>query len=174
MRYSKITISGKICTGKSTLFQSLEKKLQWKTFHSGKFFRNYVNKHKLNLEMAQEQNVNLTKKIDYMMRDILKNKGNWLFDSWMAGIMADNFPAVLRILLVCDDRVRFKRFAEREKVSIKVAKKDILNREANLFKKLEQIHKRNDFVDQKNYNLIINTTRLSPNQILHKVLNKLM
>ncbi len=173
MRYSKRTISGKICTGKSTLFQSLEKKLSWKTFRTGTFFRDYAKKHKLNLEKAQEQTDRLTKKVDYKVRDMLRKKGNLLVDSWMAGIMADNSPGVLKILLVCDDKIRFKRFAMREKVTVKLAKKDILDRETNLFKKLQEIHKRNDFVDPKNYNLIINTTKLFPNQILQKVLNKL-
>ena len=52
MKYSKITISGKICTGKTTLLKRLQKKLNWTTFMTGQLFRDYVKNHKLNLEGA--------------------------------------------------------------------------------------------------------------------------
>ncbi len=172
MKYTKITISGKICTGKSTLFKKLVKKLRWKTFHTGQFFRDYVKKHGLVLEKADEQNEKLTKQIDYMVRDMLKKKsGNCIFDSWMAGIMADNFPHVLRILLTCDDEVRTKRFAKRENISVKEAKQLINEREENLFSKLSSIYHRNDFVDPKNYNCVIDTSSLTSQELLKKIIN---
>jgi len=45
--YSKIVISGKICTGKSTLVHHLSEKLGWKTFSSGQYFRKYAQEHNL-------------------------------------------------------------------------------------------------------------------------------
>ena len=109
--YTKITISGKICTGKSTLFNNLSQHLKWPTFHTGQFFREYAKKHHLLLEKAQEQSVKLTKKIDYKVRAMLKiKKGNLIVDSWMAGIMADSFPHVLRVLLVSEDTIRIKTY----------------------------------------------------------------
>lgn len=175
MKYTKITISGRICTGKSTLFKNLEDKLHWKTFHTGQFFRDYVKKHGLVLERAEEQNDELTKKIDYGVRDMLEKKeGNCIFDGWMAGIMADNYPHVLRILLTCDDEVRADRFAKREKIFLEEAKKAIKEREENLFNKLSSIYHRNDFVDPKNYNCVIDTTSLHPSDVLLKVYQQLM
>lgn len=172
MIYTKITISGKICTGKSTLFKALARSLHWKTFHTGQFFREYVKKHGLVLETAQEQNNVLTKKIDYKVRDMLKKRdGNYIFDSWMAGLMADHFPHVLRILLICNDDIRAQRFAKREKTSFIDAKKAINEREENLFNKLSSIHHRNDFVDPKNYNCVIDTTTMSSQEVLIKVTN---
>jgi len=56
MKYSKITISGKICTGKTTLFWDLQKKLNWPVFSTGQFFRDYARQHNLSLEKAEEQN----------------------------------------------------------------------------------------------------------------------
>lgn len=174
MKYTKITISGKICTGKSTLFTNLARKLKWKTFHTGDFFRDYVKKHGLILEKAEEQNEELTKKIDYQARDILKNKENhYIFDGWMTGLMADHYPHVLRILLTCDDHIRATRFAKREKISIDEAKKAIKEREENLFNKLIAIYHRNDFVNPKNYNCVIDTTFLTSNEVFQKVFNTL-
>ncbi len=173
MVYTKITISGKICTGKSTLFQLLEQRLKWPTVHTGQIFRDYVIKHHLNLEKAQEQNEALTKKVDYKVRDMVKKpKGNLLADSWMAGIMADDYPHVLRILLVCDDDERYRRFAEREKVPFEEAKKSVEQRQKSWLDRIEKIYRRRDIFDPKNYNLIIDTTHLSADKILQKVLEK--
>lgn len=171
MKYTKITISGKICTGKSTLLKKLQKHLSWKVFHAGQYFRDYVKKHDLVLNQAEEQNEKLTKKVDYSMRDLLKVKrGNLIFDSWMAGIMADHFPHVLRVLLVCDDNKRAKRFAAREKVTITEAKKSITQRHTSWISKVEKIYQRNDFFDPINYNCIIDTTKLSSKEVFNKVM----
>lgn len=174
MKYTKITISGKICTGKSTLLKNLQEELKWKTFHAGQFFRDYVKKHKLELNQAEEQNEKLTKKVDYSMRDMLMKKGGHLiFDSWMAGIMADHFPHVLRVLLVCDDRKRAKRFAERENIKAYEALKSIKERHNSWINKVKKIYDRDDFFDPKNYNCVINTTKLTSSQVFKKVLQAL-
>ena len=101
MKYSKITISGKICTGKTTLLKSLQKELNWPIFMTGQLFRDYVKKNVLNLEQVEEQNDELTKKIDYQVRDMINVPGNLIVDGWMSGIMAQDLPDVLKILLIC-------------------------------------------------------------------------
>lgn len=173
MRYAKIAISGKICSGKSTLFNDLAKKLKWPVFQTGKYFREYVAKKQLMLEDADEQNDKLTKKIDYMMRDKLHEKGNLIVDGWMSGIMADKISDVLRVLLVCDDEVRAARFSKREKIPLNEASERVEKRLANWLAKLKKIYKRDDFFDEKNYNLVIDTSHISSKQILKIVLDTL-
>ncbi len=174
MPYNKITISGRICTGKSTLFEGLEARLTWPTIHSGQIFRDYVKKNKLQLEKAEEQNELLTKKVDYQVRDMLKDpKGNLLVDAWMAGIMADNFPYVLKILLVCQDKIRYQRFAKREHIILNEAKAKVEERQKSWVDKMQKIYKRVDIFDPKNYNLVIDTSYITPQAILKKVLNVL-
>ncbi len=171
MRYSKITISGKICTGKTTLFKKLVDKLDWPGFKTGRLFRDYVIKNKLDLEQVEEQSEFLTKKIDYQVRDMIYANGNLIVDGWMSGIMANNLKDVLRILLICKDNIRYKRFADREKIKdFEAAKKRVEDRQLNWFNKLKKIYKRNDFVDPKNYNLIIDTSSISSQAVLKKVL----
>jgi len=103
MNYSKITISGKICTGKTTLLKRIEKKLKWPTFITGQLFRDYVKKHNLNLEEAEEQNAKLTKAVDNKVKTMLHRQGNLIVDGWMSGLSANRLPDVLKILLVCKD-----------------------------------------------------------------------
>src|SRR3989344_3588117 len=90
--YSKIVISGKICTGKSTLVHHLREKLGWKTFSSGQYFRKYAQEHNLVLENAEEQNETITKQVDYLIREQLITEPHLIVDAWMGGIMAENIP----------------------------------------------------------------------------------
>lgn len=174
MRYSKITISGKICTGKTTLFKKLVDRLGWPGFKTGKLFRDYVIKNKLDLEQVEEQSEFLTKKIDYQVRDMIYASGNLIVDGWMSGIMADNLKDVLKILLICKANIRYKRFAAREEIKdFEEAKKRVEDRQLNWFNKLKKIYKRNDFVDKKNYSLIIDTSSISSQAVLKKVLQKI-
>jgi predicted cytidylate kinase len=173
MKYSKITISGKICTGKTTLFKKLKDKLNWPTFMTGQLFRDYVKKNKLNLEEVGEQNETLTKKIDYQVRDMIHAPGNLIVDGWMSGIMANNLKDVLKVLLICKDNTRYKRFSARENVHFDEAKKRVEERQLNWFNKLKKIYKRNDFIDPKNYDLIIDTSNITSQAVLKKVLQKI-
>ncbi len=172
--YNKITISGRICTGKTTLFWSLQEKLIWPTFSVSQFFRDYARNRQLSLEKAEEQSEDLTKKVDDRVAEMLKGEGNLIVEGWMTGIMADDFSGILRIFLTCEDKVRIDRFAKREGVSYVEAEKRIKERETNLFSTLTRIYKRSDFTNLKNYNFILDTTKLSPDITLGKVLDKLV
>jgi len=174
MTINKITISGKICTGKTTLLKELANKLKWPTFMTGQFFRDYVKKNELNLDQAEEQNETLTKKIDFQVRDMIYSPGNLIVDGWMSGIMSKGLPNVLKILLVCNDEIRYKRFANRENITIDEAKIRVEERQKIWFKKLEKIYERNDFIDPKNYDLIIDTSNMTSKDTVEKVLQKIL
>ena len=173
MKFSKITISGKICTGKTTLFWKLQKKLNWSTFSTGQYFRDYARRHNLSLEKAEEQNEKITKDVDSKVRHLLKRDKNIIAEGWMTGIMADNFRDILKILLICNDKERVRRFSQREKIPFFQAKKRLKDRENNWLRKLRIIYGRDDIFDPKNYNLVINTTELSPGKVFNKVIEKL-
>lgn len=173
MRYTKITISGKICTGKTTLFQDLQKQLKWPTFSTSQFFRDYAKSNKLSLNRGEEQNEKITKKIDLKIFKLLKKNNNLIVEGWMAGIMADKLPNVIRILLICDEKERIKRYAKRENIPIKNAQKRLYERENSWLKKIKKIYGRDDIFKPENYNCIIDTTNLKPQKILQKVMNKL-
>lgn len=172
--YNKVTISGLICTGKTTLFWGLQENLIWPTFSVSQFFRDYARIYNLSLEKAEEQNKILTKRVDLRVSEMLKNpSGNLIVEGWMAGIMADCFPHVLRVLLTSRDKVRIERFAKRGRISFETAEEKIKAREKNLFDALEKIYHRGDFVDPKNYNFTLDTTDLVKEELIEKVLRKL-
>jgi CMP/dCMP kinase len=172
-KYSKITISGQICTGKTTLYQALSQKLGWQAFSTGAFFREYAAKHKLDIEAAQEQNEQITKKIDYKVRDLLKTKNHIIVEGWLAGIMAAGTSEVLKILLICSASKRAHRFAQREETSQNQARRRVKERDQNWLAEISKIYRRNDIFSPKNYDLVIDTTQKTPSQILQAVIKKL-
>lgn len=173
MKYTKITISGKIATGKTTLFKTLQIKLNWPTFSSSQLFKTHAKINKLSLEKAEEQNGKITREIDSKIYELLKTSKKLIVEGWMAGVMADCLPGVLRIMLICDDKERVRRVAQREGVFFKMAKKLLSERENNWLEKIEKIYKRRDIFDPKYYDLVIDTTNLKPKEIVNKVLDSL-
>lgn len=169
----KITISGKICTGKSTLFGSLQKELHWPTFSTSQLFRDYVKNHKLTLEKAEEQTKELTVLLDNQIKDFLQSHDFALVEGWMAGVKAEGMTDILKVFLTTDDHVRFARFAERERVSLQEAEEKIMTRETSWLQKLASIYNRTDFFDAAHYNCIIDTTILSSQDVLDLVLSKI-
>ncbi len=171
--YDKITISGQICTGKTTLFWDLYRKLHWPTFSASLFFRDFAKLHKASLEKAEEQGDKVTKEIDLGMRALLQKRSEIIIEGWMAGLMAKDIPGVLKVLLVCEKNEQIKRFAHRESITKEIARQRIQDRENNLFMTLAKIYKRNDFVNPKNYDLIIDTTNKLSKETLDLVLQAL-
>jgi len=173
MKYLNITISGQICTGKSTLRNLLTKKLLWQNFSTGELFRQYVKDHNLSLDQAEEQNNKLTKKIDGQVKKLLRTKKNLIVDSWLAGVTAKGIPGVLKVLLICKDDIRYKRYAKREKSSYEQAKLKVNERFYNWAKKIYKIYKRKDFFQDTYFDLVIDTSYITPQAVLKKVLKAL-
>lgn len=173
MKYRAITISGKICTGKSSLFKTLVKKLGWESYSSSQFFRDWCQKHNLPIFAVHLRQESLTRKIDEGVREKLLKEKNIIIEGWLSGFMGQGISGVLKILLICADEERIRRFSQRENINISRASQEIKKREESLLKKWKKVYGRSDFFDPKFYNLIIETTNLKPKEVLDLVLRKL-
>jgi predicted cytidylate kinase len=171
--YNKITISGKICTGKSTLFHMLTSKLEWETFSTSKYFRTYAAEKGFSIGKAEEQNKVITQKVDYMVRDMLSSKEHLIAEGWMTGVMGYDVQDACKVLLTCPDTERFKRYSIRESVTIGQAKKEIMEREKNLLTTLYAIYGIDDILDPKRYNVVIDTSKHSLSEVLDLVLHEI-
>lgn len=173
MKYQSITISGRICTGKSTLYHALEDSLHWKSYSTSQFFREYAKRHELQLEKAEEQNNKITKEVDYRVQDMLSDQKHIIVEGWMAGALAKDKKKVLKILLTCDNDMRINRFALREHVTATIAKERIHDRESSLLTTLNTIYNLKNIFDPSYFNLIINTTGKNEEEIRDLVLTAL-
>ncbi len=125
-----ITISGPHGTGKSTYAKALAVALGLRYVSAGELFR----------ELAKEKGMTLEEfskiaaadpETDRIIDERTKaeaEKGSVVIDAqlgaWMVGDRAD-----LRVLLTAPDEVRFRRIAERDKVSIDEARRETITRE---------------------------------------------
>lgn len=171
--YTKITISGKICTGKSSVFRELQKKLNWPTFSSGAYFREYAKAHNLGINQAEEQTEQLTREVDEMVKRKLHAPGNLLLDAWLGGVLAEKAKGVLKVLLTASDKVRYARFAKREVASLREAETEVKLRDSSWYEKVSTIHSRTDFFKPENYDLVIDTSKKSIHEIVQIIMASL-
>jgi cytidylate kinase len=184
--FTNVTISGRTCTGTTTLALLLKEKLKWQYWNAGQFFRDYCGKNNLKLEMASQRPDSLTRKVDFGMRDKLKQGKHQILEAWLAGFVAQGLKGVLKVLLVCEDSLRIDRLVNREGLTVERAKEMIKIREAENTKKWQRVYQKEwqlwvpqnqqvpfDFWQPSLYDLVIDTYSNSREQTLSKVMEAL-
>ena len=175
MKYQKILISGKRCTGKTTLFWDLQKKLAWPTFSTSQFLRDFIYTHGISrgLKQVEDKSQEITQEIDQRTTSLLKANSPVIVETRAFGQIFDQFPDTLKILLVCDDQERIKRSSFRQTISLQKAKKRLFKKDKEWFEKMKSLYQRDDFFELKYYDLVIDTTSLVKKEVLNLVLKKL-
>jgi CMP/dCMP kinase len=169
---SVITISGTPGSGKTTVAQLLEKKLDFKYVYSGIIFRELAEKYKMSLEEFGrfcENNSKIDKELDSRQIEILK-KGNVILEGRLAGWLAhlNKIPA-FKVAIVADINTRAKRIVNREQGSVKKRKKEILEREKSEAVRYKKYYKI-DLFDMSIYDLVIDSADKTPDEIVEKIL----
>ena len=177
----KITISGKPGSGKSTVAKRLAKKLGLKHYSMGDLQRKYAKEKGLTIEELGE----LEAKDDKIDRDLdsyqSKLKGNFIIDGRMSfHFIQDSF----KIFLDCNKDEGAKRIfsdtttgkrdsSERKTKSLEESKEILVNREEVNRKRFLKYYK-GDFLDKKNYDLVVDTTKLNKEDVVKKILQDLL
>lgn len=176
LRFNKITISGKISVGTTTLAKNLQHFLGWDYINAGAIQREYDRKHNIheNKQGALARSDEHERQIDAMTKKILQEKDKIIYEAWLAGFMGQKIPGVLKVLLVCsDEAIRIDRIVNRENISIGEAKQWIKQRELENTQKWKKLYGDFDFWDRRYYDLVVDTFSSGPMQTLGKVLDKL-
>lgn len=194
-KYRNITISGLPGAGSTTLGKHLANHLQYHFHSGGDFMRQYAIDHGYfdpkqsvhHAATAYPDDFDL--KVDYEMRASIKDKSEFVYESWLSGFLAQQIEGTFKILVYCsDDAVRVDRIANRDDITIAEAKEHIFAREEkNLekwikmyskewgewvvepgtVKKTEPIY----FWRSELYDLAIDTYKLGKEETLEKVLS---
>jgi predicted cytidylate kinase len=169
----RITISGPPGSGKTTVCKLVADRLRLQVVVSGHIFR----------KMAQEASMSLAdfgrmceidpeadKALDQRMVEIARSSDDMLLEGRLTAYMLTRhgIPA-LRVLMDADLDVRAARVANREGGTVEIRKAEIVEREeceATRYRTYYGI----DIRDRKVYDLIIDTTYLTPEQVAERII----
>jgi len=173
MKYKNIAISGDIGTGKSTLARLLSEKLNWEYISAGNYFREWYKKQGMDVSKVYGIPEEEDRKMEADFKKEMSEKSNVVFESRLAGWLAQDYKETLKVLCVVDSETAYKRVAKRDSVSEDEAEMLSSQRAKDLVEKFNKLYGVSNFLDPKYFDLVIDTTNLNPAQVLEKVLQKL-
>jgi len=172
---SVITISGTPGSGKSTIAELLKESLSLPYVYSGMIFRELAKKYKMSLAdfgKYCEQHDTIDRELDDKQVQILK-KGNVLLEGRLSGWLAvlNEIPAY-KIWIDADPKIRAERIVNREGGSVKDQLSKLIDREKSERNRYEKYY-HIDITDTSIYDLIIDSSQMTPDNILSTILHHL-
>ena len=171
----KITISGDVGSGKSTVAKIIAKELGYKHYSTGDFMRALASERGITLnelgKLAQTDNT-IDKTLDGKQEELGKKEDDFVVDARLGyHFIPDSIKIFLRVDI--DESVRRvmkdKRKAEAFK-NAEQAKEEVIKRmeyEKLRYKKYYNIA----FPDLESYDILIDTTDLTPKDVVKKILS---
>ena len=169
-----ITIGGKPGSGKSTVAKLLAKKLNYGHYSSGNFMRDLAEERKISLlELSRiaEKNKSIDQEIDERQIELGRKEDNFVID---ARLGFHFIPNSIKIYLDADFEERAKRILadkirKEQNIDLQSTKENMKTREESEKKRYKGYYDI-DPNDQGYYDLIIDTTSLTPEQAVDKIL----
>ena len=171
----RITISGKAGSGKSTVAKLLSNKLKLKHYSIGDLMRAMAmdkGMTLLELNKVAEKDTSIDFELDNKLKELGKTKDNFIVDGRLTAFFIPNADA--RIFLKADDKVRARRILKDKRQQ---EKSENLRETISNIKKREESEKKRyqkyygvDYFDKKLYNYVIDTTKLSPKEVVVKII----
>ncbi len=172
-----LTISGLHGTGKSTIGKLISQKLGLKYYSTGQAFRDLAKEMNFTLEEFTdyvEENPDIDKKLDDKIIKIAQ-EDNVIIDSQLSAYILESI-ADFKILLTCPLEIRVNRMTERDSTLYNDALRETTireNSELKRFKKLYDIDLNNKLKNERLYNLIIDTSELTIEEIFELIFSNL-
>lgn len=164
-----ITISGRIASGSTTLAKNLAKELNWKHIEGGDIFWERV-RGKLGLDPkdTHKRPDREDEIFDAELKKIIKQESKIVLETKLAGFNAQGVDGIFKVLVICEDDekadhadIRIDRLVNREKIDVKAAKAEVIEREQNDLEKWRRLYAGGDkkwvYWDPKYYDLVVNT-----------------
>jgi len=172
-----ILISGMPGSGKSTVKSLLAEKLHYQPYSTGDIQRELAEENHLTITQWGEEEKKDPKcdlMVDKRTEEVLEKRDNIVMDSWIAAHFAKDRSKILSIFLDCEETERARRrlsqkrpteaFDSIDKIITDMRQRIQTNRERWI--KFYSY----DFLDLTNYDLIIDTTQLTPAQVADQII----
>ncbi|MBI4918294.1 nucleoside monophosphate kinase [archaeon] len=169
----KITVSGNLGSGKSTVAKMLAKKYNLKHYSTGDFMRKMAEDRGitlLELSKIADKDKRIDKEIDNMTKSLTK-EDNFVMDSRLAFHF---LPESIKIFLKVSPDVSAKRIFkegrkdEKYNVDLEKTKQNILTRFESERKRYAEYYGI-DYTQEKHYDLVVDTDNKTPEEVLNKI-----
>lgn len=170
MKYTSITVSGSIASGTSTAAKALADKLNLKYVSAGDFFRQYVTDHNIPLHDKSQIPDNLDEEVDAELTELAVG-GEYVIDAYYIGYFTKDSPQVLKVMLTCDYKTRIDRALARTHTHIET-EEEIKLRESGIDAKFRKLYAAENFLDPKFFDLVIDTTNTTPEEVVSRISQK--
>jgi cytidylate kinase len=170
MNYSKIIIAGKRCTGKTRLFWNLQKVLGWPSFSTSQYIRDVMRTYHFTPEQMEEYSQELTHDIDSRIHTLLKGSDTVIIETRAIPSSFQGYKDTFKLLLVASDTARVSRSASREQTTVEKAQKKLIKQEERWIQRMQNIYKTTNLFDKANYDFILDTSPMTPHQVVDSVL----
>ncbi len=168
-----VTISGTAGSGKSAVGRELARRLKLKHYSIGGFMREMAEEKEISLlELSKQAETDrgIDEELDRRQIDLGKKEENFVIDSRLGFHF---IPNSIKIFLDADINIRAKRIVQdtirnEHNVNHGQAAKNIKTREASEKKRYKEYYHLN-YLDKKPYDLVIDTTELTIEQVVEKI-----
>lgn len=170
-----LTLNGRGGSGKSTVARILARKLDFKHYSSGDFMRSLAKERGLSLlELSKlaESDKSIDEEIDRRQIKLGEKEDDFVIDARLA---AHFLPDSVKVFLECDDMTRAKRIlgakrSDEDNPDIDTTITNIRTREASEVKRYRTYYGFDPY-DPANYDLVIDTSTRSPEEIADMVMD---
>jgi predicted cytidylate kinase len=171
----RITISGPIGSGKTTVCNLLAKRLGYPCVVSGNIFREMAKEHKLSLAefgALCERDMSYDRLLDERMVQIARGSQDIILEGRLVAYMLEkNGIPALKFFLTAETRVRAKRVVEREGIELETAIQEMKEREDSEAVRYRSYYGINIMSDDV-YDVVIDTSDKTPEQIVDTMVEK--
>jgi cytidylate kinase len=169
-KYKNIVISGGIGTGKSTLARNLAQKLEWEMISSGEWFRRWHAEHEVPLDQPDEIPPEVDREIDFGLQEKMESEEGIVFESHLGGWLARDLSETFKVLCIASWEEMMRRAAKRDGKTLEEEDAYAKKRGDTLYNKFKHLYGVEDTFDHSFFDLVVDTTTLTPEQVLEQVL----
>lgn len=171
MDFKNIAVSGRIGAGTSTLAKQLSQTLGWPLRDASQIFRDISMQTGHDLEKSPQQYAaEIDKQVDDKTLVVLKENSQIVVTSKLAGFLSRDVKRAFRVLVACPQEERISRYAKSRGYSKDKAKQLLILREKLDREKWSRLYGSHDFFHPNYFQLILDSSRLSPQDEVKQIL----
>jgi cytidylate kinase len=174
MKFRIITISGEVCSGKSTIASTLAAMLPtWTRVNTGEKFREFCALQGMTIKQVSHLPDDIHRQFDDWQTKLLLSRSNTIVEGRLSGWLACELNDVLRVYCYASLDIRIQRYMEREKVPIDKAISDIEYRDKGDLEKFRHVYQISDYRDPHFYHLQVDTSKQTPVKLANIIIRML-